>query len=277
MAIELRKSATDSTIPGHGVHQGPSNVSRNGAAVHRPGNQSLRRRVGRGRDLSAHELFKKAGDLGLLGLSYPEEYGGAGADYWYNMAMAEEIARVKCGGDSHGHGRANRHGHAGAQSVRIARAEEEVSRAGHPRRRRVFGGRDRSQRRDRTWPRSAPRPSATAIDYVINGSKMYITNGVQADWICVLARTSPGTTYKGMSLIIVPTDTPGFSVSKKLKKMGNWASDTAELVFDNVPRAGDQSHRRGGAGLHLSDAAVPERATGQRLGSRGRRRKDPHA
>jgi citronellyl-CoA dehydrogenase len=83
--------------------------------------------------------------------------------------------------------------------------------------------------------------------YVINGAKMYITNGVQADWICLLARTSPGTSYKGMSLIIVPTDTPGFLVAKKLKKMGNWASDTAELVFDNVRvpvanRIGEEGH-----------------------------------
>jgi citronellyl-CoA dehydrogenase len=69
--------------------------------------------------------------------------------------------------------------------------------------------------------------------YVINGSKMFITNAVQADWICTLVRTTPGNTYKGMSLVVVPTDTPGFSVAKKLKKMGNWASDTAELVFDN--------------------------------------------
>ncbi len=62
-----------------------------------------------------------------------------------------------------------------------------------------------------------------------------------------MARTSPGTTYKGMSLIVVPTDAPGFSVSKKLKKMGNWASDTAELVFDNCRVPVAQSHRRGRA------------------------------
>ena len=68
----------------------------------------------------AHELFKKAGDLGLLGLSYPEEYGGAGADYWYNMALAEELARDQVRRDSHGHGRANRHGHAG-RSISSAR------------------------------------------------------------------------------------------------------------------------------------------------------------
>ncbi len=71
-------------------------------------------------------------------------------------------------------------------------------------------------------------------EFVINGAKMFITNGTQADWVCLLARTSPGVGYKGMSLIIVPTDTPGFSVSRKLKKMGNLSSDTAVLSFENA-------------------------------------------
>ncbi len=84
---------------------------------------------------------------------------------------------------------------------------------------------------------------------MINGSKMFITNGTQADWFCLLARTTPGNGYKGMSLIIVPTDTPGFSVSKKLKKMGNWSSDTAELVVRQRARAGGElaSAKRGWA------------------------------
>jgi citronellyl-CoA dehydrogenase len=71
-------------------------------------------------------------------------------------------------------------------------------------------------------------------EYVINGSKLYITNGVQADWVCLLARTSDEGGFRGMSLIIVPTNTPGFSVSRKLAKLGNYSSDTAELHFDNV-------------------------------------------
>jgi len=71
-------------------------------------------------------------------------------------------------------------------------------------------------------------------EYVINGSKMYITNGTQADWICLLARTSEGDDYRGMSLIVVPTNTPGFIVSRKLKKLGNLSSDTAVLTFENM-------------------------------------------
>ncbi|MDQ7035566.1 MAG: acyl-CoA dehydrogenase family protein, partial [Anaerolineae bacterium] len=71
-------------------------------------------------------------------------------------------------------------------------------------------------------------------DYVINGSKMYITNGTQADWLCLLARTSDDDNYKGMSLIIVPTDTRGFNVSRKLKKLGQHSSDTAFLSFEDM-------------------------------------------
>jgi citronellyl-CoA dehydrogenase len=68
-------------------------------------------------------------------------------------------------------------------------------------------------------------------DWVINGSKLYITNGTQADWLCLLARTSGEGGYRGMSQLIFPTDTPGFSVSKRLRKLGNHCSDTAELSF----------------------------------------------
>jgi citronellyl-CoA dehydrogenase len=71
-------------------------------------------------------------------------------------------------------------------------------------------------------------------DWVIDGRKMWITNGTQADWLCLLARTSDEGGYQGMSLIIVPTDTPGFSVGRRIKKMGNHSSDTGELVLDGV-------------------------------------------
>src|SRR5258708_6450924 len=71
-------------------------------------------------------------------------------------------------------------------------------------------------------------------DWVITGRKLYITNGAQADWVCLLARTSDEGGFRGMSLIIVPTDTPGFGVSRTLKKLGNWSSDTAELILDGV-------------------------------------------
>ena len=72
-------------------------------------------------------------------------------------------------------------------------------------------------------------------EWVINGSKLYITNGTQADWLCLLARTSDESDgARGMSLIVVPTDVPGVAVSRKLEKLGMWSSDTAELSFTDV-------------------------------------------
>jgi len=186
----------------------------------------------------AHDLFKKAGDLGLFGLSYPVEYSGSGGDYWYNLALAEELSRCNGGAIPM------------AMGVQSDMATPALARYGSHELKKKYlepailgdmvcsvavteatGGSDVASIRTKA--------ERSGDDYVINGSKMYITNGAQADWICLLARTSPGTTFKGMSLIVVPTDAPGFSVSKKLKKMGNWASDTAELVFDNchVPAA----------------------------------------
>ena len=70
--------------------------------------------------------------------------------------------------------------------------------------------------------------------WVINGRKMWITSGSQADWICLLARTSDEGGFAGMSQIIVPTATPGFSVGRTIEKMGNHSSDTAELVFEDL-------------------------------------------
>ncbi len=71
-------------------------------------------------------------------------------------------------------------------------------------------------------------------EWVISGTKLYITNGAQADWVCVLARTSGDGGSQGMSQIVVPTDLPGFTVSRTLSKLGMRSSDTAELAFDEV-------------------------------------------
>ncbi|MCA9024563.1 MAG: acyl-CoA dehydrogenase family protein [Planctomycetaceae bacterium] len=181
----------------------------------------------------AHEVFKKAGDLGLLGLSYPEEYGGMGADYWYNIALSEELAHINGGSIPM------------AMSVQTDMATPALN---------TYGTHELKERflapaiaGDAVCSIAVTEPGAgsdvAAIrtkavrdgnDYVINGSKLYITNGVQADFIVLLAKTSQHPGYRSMSLIVVPTDTEGFQVTKKLKKLGNWASDTAELAFDNV-------------------------------------------
>jgi citronellyl-CoA dehydrogenase len=181
----------------------------------------------------AHELFKKMGDLGFLGVSYPEEYGGLGLDYWYNIVLAEELSNIHCGGLPM------------AISVQTDMATPALNMFGSHELKKKFL--EPAIRGDAvcsiavTEPGSGSdvasiktRAESDGDHYVINGSKLYITNGTQADWVCLLARTEPGTSYRGMSLIIVPTDTPGFVVSRKLKKMGNHSSDTAELFFDNV-------------------------------------------
>lgn len=181
----------------------------------------------------AHTVFKKMGDLGLLGLSYPEEYGGSELDYWYNVILNEEIGRISCGGVPMG------------ISVHTDMATPALAQ---------FGSEDLKRRflapaiaGDMVSSIAVSEPDAgsdvasirTRAEsdgdmYVINGSKMWITNSTQADFLVVLARTSEGRGYKGMSLIIVPTDTPGFSVSRKLEKLGMHSSDTGLLSFDNV-------------------------------------------
>lgn len=181
----------------------------------------------------AHELFPKAGELGLLGITYPEEYGGSGLDYWYETVMLEELGRANCAGipmaiavqtdmatpalAMHGtHEQKEKFlkpAIAGTAVFSIAVSEPDA-------------GSDVAAIRTRA--------EVDGDDYVINGSKMWITNGTQANYLTLLARTSGDYSFKGMSLIIVPTDTPGFSVSKKLEKLGNHSSDTAILSFDNV-------------------------------------------
>lgn len=181
----------------------------------------------------AHALFKKAGELGLLGITYPEEYGGSGLDYWYETVMLEEVGRANCAGvpmaiavqtdmatptlAAHGtHEQKEkflRPAIAGEAVFSIAVSEPDA-------------GSDVAAIRTRA--------EADGDDYLINGAKMWITNGTQADYLTLLARTSGDYGFKGMSLIIVPTDAPGFSVSRKLEKLGNHSSDTAILSFDNV-------------------------------------------
>ncbi|MBX7214690.1 MAG: acyl-CoA dehydrogenase family protein [Thermoflexales bacterium] len=186
----------------------------------------------------AHSLLRKMGRLGLLGLSYPEAYGGGGGDYWFNTVLLEELGRAESLGVSLG------------LCVHTDMATPALARHGSPDLRERFlvpaikgelvsaiavsepdAGSDVAALRTRA--------EIDGDDFVINGSKMWITNGTQADFLTLLARTSGEHGARGMSLIIVPTSTPGFSVSRKLDKLGHRSSDTAILAFDNVrvPRA----------------------------------------
>ncbi len=186
----------------------------------------------------AHTLFKQLGDLGLLGLTYPEKYGGGGMDFWYQAVFLEEIGRISCGGVPMGIAvQTDMATPALAEHGTDAQKEQFLRPA-------ISGDAVFSiavSEPDAGSDVAAIRTSATSDgdDYLINGSKMWITNGTQADYLCLLARTSAESgsglsRFQGMSLIIVPTDSPGFTVSRKLDKLGNRSSDTAILRFDDL-------------------------------------------
>ncbi len=181
----------------------------------------------------AHELFPKLAEVGLLGLEYDEPYGGMAADHSFTVVAGEELGRLDCGGVPM------------AIAVQMAMATPALAR---------YGSEDLKQRYlapairgesvasvavtepDAGSDVAGIRTSAErdGDEWVINGSKLYITNGTQADWLCLLVRTTPEGGHHGMSLIVVPTAQPGVTVARSLAKLGMWSSDTAELVFDNV-------------------------------------------
>jgi len=180
-----------------------------------------------------HDLFAKMGELGFLGIRYPEELGGQGLDYWYDLAYLEEIGGADCSGVPMG----------------IAVQTHMATPAIHQ-----FG----SEYLKETYLKAAingEMVGAIAVTepdagsdvfalkttarkegdhYVINGSKTFITNGTQADFLTLLARTRDEPGYHSFGLFVVPTNLPGFKVSKKLDKMGMRSSDTAELYFDDM-------------------------------------------
>jgi citronellyl-CoA dehydrogenase len=181
----------------------------------------------------AHVVFRKAGELGLLGIEYDEAYGGLGLDHTYTMVATEELGR----GDSAGV--------AMALSVQMCMSTPALHRFGTEELKREFLA--PAIRGETVTAIAVTEPDAgsdvaglhtTAVrdgdQWLINGSKLYITNGTQADWLCLLARTSNEGGARGMSLVVVPTSTPGVEVARKLDKLGNRASDTAELSFTDV-------------------------------------------
>ncbi len=180
----------------------------------------------------AHEVFRKLGDLGLLGLTKPEAYGGAGLDYSYAMVMAETLGHIKCGGVPM------------AIGVQTDMATPALARFGSDELRREFlapsiagdfvaciGVSEPGAGSDVAGIRTFAKKDGG--DYVINGSKMWITNSLQADWMCLLANTSEGAPHKTKTLICVPMDSPGIAKSK-IDKIGMMSSDTGLIHFDNV-------------------------------------------
>ncbi|WP_316227917.1 MULTISPECIES: acyl-CoA dehydrogenase family protein [unclassified Bradyrhizobium] len=181
----------------------------------------------------AHELFKKLGALGFLGLNKPVEYGGQGLDYSYALMMAEELGTIKCGAIPM------------AIGVQTDMATPALARFGSDEVRKEFlapaiagdyvaciGVSEPGAGSDVASIKTAARSDGD--DYVINGGKMWITNGAQADFICLLANTSDGPPHRNKSLICVPMKSKRVQVARKLDKMGMRSSDTAQIFFDDV-------------------------------------------
>ena len=181
----------------------------------------------------ARELFTKMGALGLLGLDYDEVVGGGGADHLYTLILFEEL------------GRSESMGIPMAIGVQTDMATPALA---------AFGSAELKQQYlvpaitgeavaaiAVTEPDAGSDVAALTTravrdgdDWIISGAKLYITNGTQADWLCALVRTSDEGGSRGVSQIVIPTDVAGFSVARKLDKLGMRGSDTAELVFDEV-------------------------------------------
>jgi acyl-CoA dehydrogenase len=179
------------------------------------------------------EVFTRMAELGYLGLKYPEEYGGEGGDYVHDAVLAEELTGAGSGGLSAGIG-----AHVGIATPPIWK----------------FGTEDQKQRflapairgeRIAALGISEPgagsdvagiRTFARRVDggYVVNGSKTFITNGVRADFVVTAVKTTEEGGHQGLSFMVIEKGMEGFSVSKKLEKLGWRASDTAELAFDDV-------------------------------------------
>lgn len=182
-------------------------------------------------------VFKKAGELGILGAHYPEEVGGGGGDYWFSIAKSEELVRCGSAGVTMGLLVQSDMATPCIHELGTREQKEEFLRpalAGE----RIFalGVSEPGAGSDVAGIRTTAKVDGG--DYVIDGSKTYITNGTRADCVTLLVKTDPEAGYGGISILLFPTDTKGFSVSKKLTKIGNHASDTAELFFDGcrIPR-----------------------------------------
>ena len=181
----------------------------------------------------AHELFKKLGNLGLLGLTKPQAYGGAGLDYSYAVAMAETLGHIDCGGIPM------------AIGVHTDMCTPALARFGSDELRRQFlapaiagdmvgciGVSEPGAGSDVASIRSYARKDGD--DYVITGQKMWITNSLQADWMCMLVNTGDGPQHRNKSLVMVPMDSKGIEKAKKIRKIGMNSSDTGLIHFDEV-------------------------------------------
>ncbi|GFW28009.1 probable acyl-CoA dehydrogenase 6 [Trichonephila clavipes] len=180
----------------------------------------------------AKEVLKKLGDAGLLGITRPTKYGGLGLDYSYTVAFLEELGNINCVGVP-----MSITVHTDMATPALARfgseelkqeflipsiAGDKVSCVGISE---VHCGSDVAN--------IVTKAERKGDELIINGGKMWITNGAQADWMCMLANTREGPPHKNKSLICVPLDLPGISFNE-INKMGTCSSDNVQFFFENV-------------------------------------------
>lgn len=194
----------------------------------------------------AHEVFKKMGDQGFLGINKPEMFGGSNLDWSYTLAFCEALGEINGGSIPM------------AVGVQTDMATPALSRFGSDELREEFlapaisgdyvaciGVSEPGAGSDVASIRTTARKDGD--DYVINGGKMWITNGTQADFMCMLANTGEGPVHKNKSLIVVPMKSKGVTIARKLDKLGMRASDTAQIYFEDVRvpqryRIGEEGH-----------------------------------
>ena len=176
------------------------------------------------------ELYKKAADIGLIPLGYPEEYGGIEADLFYMIISAQELARAGCGGLS-----ASLMSHGIGSPPIVKYGSEDLKQRVLPP---IFAGEAISALAI-TEPGGGSDVAALKTTakrdgdhYIVNGSKTFITSGMRADTYTVAVRTGEAG-HKGISLLVIDRGTPGFTRTPLDRKMGWWCSDTATLYFDD--------------------------------------------
>lgn len=179
-----------------------------------------------------NEVFRRAGELGFIGPHYPEDVGGGGGDWWHAAVVAEELPRCRSAGVSM------------ALLVQADMATPVIADLGTKEQKEEFLRPAIKGERIAALGVSEPgagsdvagiRTTARRVgdEWVVNGQKTFITNGARADFVTLVVKTDPDRGYGGVSVLLFPTDVKGFHVGRKLDKIGNHTSDTAEIFFED--------------------------------------------
>lgn len=201
-------------------------------------------------EFPAHELYKKMGNEGLLGLTYPKQYGGLDLDFWYTVIWIEELGGIEAGGVPM------------SLTVQTEISTPVIAKYGsHELKQRYlqpailgdFIGALAITEPDAGSDVTAISTMAEEVDdsYIVNGRKSYVTNGSIADFIVILCKTSPTQGSRGMSLLLVPAKSAGLVATQKYSKLGNFCCDHAELTFENVRVPGENLLGMKGMGFDI--------------------------